>query len=433
MFFQSHDSNELTRESDVSNSTSPHPEVEGKQCNYGNQMKTENLPETSVPLAAAVEDAGRENQGSILASPSVCDSSVLADHDYLAHGATENQQQQGKSQGSFEQSGIEAGPHRDAELCVKTTLPLVGKSDSRGSADIDERDINAISGSSQPGLQIPLVGIEGIKASALSKLEHSVVEGSSKSADPLVYGNTDLESRGSGGDNGMQQGQKVLSNGGEGGDIEISQSSDSQGNHPTKDTKSIDHSISNQDPRTKDPLLLDPKEGDSSTHKLENDLFNISDRKPDCIADGNDSSSAAGGPGNAKASISIGGVLDSKGEGSTAGSVVETPSGSTVTNGARKPSKRKKRVFVETVEIDDAPEPANAFTELPIAQKKYFECICGKKGHKRDDKERLQCEKCGLFQHPECVNYDVNDQYRGIYKCPHCHVSSVSLAFFTIG
>ena len=34
---------------------------------------------------------------------------------------------------------------------------------------------------------------------------------------------------------------------------------------------------------------------------------------------------------------------------------------------------------------------------------------------------------CSLSQHADCVGYDVTDPLSGSYKCPHCHVISVSL------
>ncbi|CAG0892544.1 unnamed protein product [Cyprideis torosa] len=42
-------------------------------------------------------------------------------------------------------------------------------------------------------------------------------------------------------------------------------------------------------------------------------------------------------------------------------------------------------------------------------------CICGKGGS-----EGVSCEICGLFQHPDCLGYDLSDPARGPFYCPHC-------------
>ncbi|XP_045197702.2 E3 ubiquitin-protein ligase SHPRH-like isoform X2 [Mercenaria mercenaria] len=71
----------------------------------------------------------------------------------------------------------------------------------------------------------------------------------------------------------------------------------------------------------------------------------------------------------------------------------------------------------------------NIFTERPEVHKAEFECLCGATGleahrGRRKRKHAVQCTKCHLWQHAECVNYDVKDPYRGEFKCPHCHVAS---------
>ncbi|KAK3097964.1 hypothetical protein FSP39_014864, partial [Pinctada imbricata] len=63
-----------------------------------------------------------------------------------------------------------------------------------------------------------------------------------------------------------------------------------------------------------------------------------------------------------------------------------------------------------------------------------FECTCGSKNKKtirvRRRKKKLnkvRCVKCGLWQHAECVNYDLSDPYRGEFKCPHCHMAETPI------
>lgn len=68
----------------------------------------------------------------------------------------------------------------------------------------------------------------------------------------------------------------------------------------------------------------------------------------------------------------------------------------------------------------------NIFKGQSITQKEYFECICGATNKKSKKWLKVQCTRCTLWQHAHCVNYDLNDPYRGNYRCPHCHVSSVS-------
>ena len=74
----------------------------------------------------------------------------------------------------------------------------------------------------------------------------------------------------------------------------------------------------------------------------------------------------------------------------------------------------------------------NIFTEMPASQRECFECICGATeaaATKKDAKKHpVQCVKCSLWQHAECVNYDLRDGFRGEFMCPHCHVSSVSIS-----
>lgn len=77
----------------------------------------------------------------------------------------------------------------------------------------------------------------------------------------------------------------------------------------------------------------------------------------------------------------------------------------------------------------------NIFTERPEVHKEEFECLCGATSpgtHRgRKKKHAVQCTVCRLWQHAECVNYNLQDPLRGEFKCPHCHVASVSVSFPT--
>ncbi|XP_056016724.1 E3 ubiquitin-protein ligase SHPRH-like isoform X5 [Ostrea edulis] len=93
---------------------------------------------------------------------------------------------------------------------------------------------------------------------------------------------------------------------------------------------------------------------------------------------------------------------------------------------------RKKSVnkFVEVIP-EDRYQHKNIFDHTEsVAPKNFFECICGMGDdsretiHKKQTLHRVQCVKCGLRQHAECVSYDLQDPYRGQFKCPHCHVLS---------
>lgn len=100
----------------------------------------------------------------------------------------------------------------------------------------------------------------------------------------------------------------------------------------------------------------------------------------------------------------------------------------------KKPVRRKSAAskFVELVP-EDQYQAKNVFDHFEVvAPKNFFECICGvsaeAKGtsNSRKEKHRVQCVMCGLYQHAECVGYDLENPYRGQFKCPHCHVLSVS-------
>ncbi len=54
-------------------------------------------------------------------------------------------------------------------------------------------------------------------------------------------------------------------------------------------------------------------------------------------------------------------------------------------------------------------------------QTSYLECICGgEEDEEEDDKPRVQCADCKIWQHAECVKFDLGDPHRGDYCCPHC-------------
>lgn len=76
------------------------------------------------------------------------------------------------------------------------------------------------------------------------------------------------------------------------------------------------------------------------------------------------------------------------------------------------------------------------FDQPIVSQKQFFECVCGsketgKKNKSKENKHQVQCSKCGVWQHAECLNYDLLDPYRGLYLCPHCHVQSVSIVLIS--
>ena len=82
-------------------------------------------------------------------------------------------------------------------------------------------------------------------------------------------------------------------------------------------------------------------------------------------------------------------------------------------------------------EIQESTVHKNIFNERPASRQAKFECVCGAKrfhsGRKLRDLHPVQCVSCHLWQHAECVQYDLTDPHRGEFKCPHCHVASVSL------
>lgn len=70
---------------------------------------------------------------------------------------------------------------------------------------------------------------------------------------------------------------------------------------------------------------------------------------------------------------------------------------------------------------------------LIIPKKQLFECVCGKgeteskriRRSSRKQKHVVMCTECGTSQHAECMHYDLEDPFRGPYKCPHCHYVSM--------
>ncbi|NXY90136.1 SHPRH ligase, partial [Alcedo cyanopectus] len=60
---------------------------------------------------------------------------------------------------------------------------------------------------------------------------------------------------------------------------------------------------------------------------------------------------------------------------------------------------------------------------FPFNTSEYrFECICGELGL-ADYKARVQCLKCSLWQHAECVNYKEENLKIKPFYCPHCLVA----------
>ncbi|XP_076444926.1 E3 ubiquitin-protein ligase SHPRH-like [Babylonia areolata] len=73
-------------------------------------------------------------------------------------------------------------------------------------------------------------------------------------------------------------------------------------------------------------------------------------------------------------------------------------------------------------------------------RQQLFECVCGEgeeeaefangcaPSRKRKRKHQVKCVECGTSQHAHCVNYDLEDPFRGPYKCPHCHYNGKPLS-----
>ncbi|XP_033741490.1 E3 ubiquitin-protein ligase SHPRH-like [Pecten maximus] len=81
--------------------------------------------------------------------------------------------------------------------------------------------------------------------------------------------------------------------------------------------------------------------------------------------------------------------------------------------------------FVEVVEASSFKPKYQFSASSPIKRQHFFECICGATAAGIGDKKHsVQCVDCGLQQHAECVHYDLDDPFRGNFRCPHCHASS---------
>ncbi|CAH1233506.1 SHPRH [Branchiostoma lanceolatum] len=88
---------------------------------------------------------------------------------------------------------------------------------------------------------------------------------------------------------------------------------------------------------------------------------------------------------------------------------------------SKEKSKKSKKgaTLVEPVYIP-APESCN------VQSTNRFECICGVTDAHVDGRTRLQCWRCGNWQHAVCVNYDATSEPTKMaepYHCPHCSVS----------
>ncbi|KAI8498455.1 hypothetical protein Bbelb_236570 [Branchiostoma belcheri] len=93
---------------------------------------------------------------------------------------------------------------------------------------------------------------------------------------------------------------------------------------------------------------------------------------------------------------------------------------------SKEKSKKSKKgaTVVESVCIP-APESCN------VQSTQRFECICGVTDAHVDGRTRLQCWRCGNWQHAECVNYDLTSDPTNMadpYHCPHCSVSLPAIA-----
>eukprot|EP00095_Tigriopus_kingsejongensis_P004239 maker-scaffold711_size108467-snap-gene-0.24 protein:Tk04239 transcript:maker-scaffold711_size108467-snap-gene-0.24-mRNA-1 annotation:"e3 ubiquitin-protein ligase shprh" len=69
-----------------------------------------------------------------------------------------------------------------------------------------------------------------------------------------------------------------------------------------------------------------------------------------------------------------------------------------------------------------------SFFDTKVERGEYFECICGTELDADEDvRHRIQCSSCQLWQHSECVKFNVADPFRGNYLCPHCWTTQAPL------
>lgn len=84
--------------------------------------------------------------------------------------------------------------------------------------------------------------------------------------------------------------------------------------------------------------------------------------------------------------------------------------------------KNAKEDQTESKKPTDGAVP-NADEISPFHSSDYrFECICGELGQ-MDQKARVQCLNCHLWQHAKCVNYEEKNVKIKPFYCPHCLVA----------
>ncbi|XP_019628191.1 PREDICTED: E3 ubiquitin-protein ligase SHPRH-like [Branchiostoma belcheri] len=101
------------------------------------------------------------------------------------------------------------------------------------------------------------------------------------------------------------------------------------------------------------------------------------------------------------------------------------PSNKKTAASKEKSKKSKKGAAVVEPMCIPAPESCN------VQSTQRFECICGVTDSHMDSRTRLQCWRCGNWQHAECVNYDLTSDPTNMadpYHCPHCSVSLPAVA-----
>ena len=77
----------------------------------------------------------------------------------------------------------------------------------------------------------------------------------------------------------------------------------------------------------------------------------------------------------------------------------------------------------EAPELQPQEETPTRASVAPFNTPDYrFECICGELGI-IDYKARVQCMKCQLWQHADCVNYKEESLETTPFYCPHCLVA----------